>query len=62
MLAELLKSVGYNHEPFYLSTWGLVLGGELVWYVQVALYDKHLRFLCYRDLPYLLCRSECLIQ
>jgi hypothetical protein len=44
MLAELLKSVGYNHEPFYLSTWGLVLRGELVWYVQVALYDKHLSF------------------
>jgi hypothetical protein len=37
MLAELLKSVGYNHEPFYLR-------GEPVWYVQVALYDKHLSF------------------
>jgi hypothetical protein len=21
MLAELLKSVGYNHAPFYLGTW-----------------------------------------
>jgi hypothetical protein len=31
-LAELLKSVGYNHAPFYLGTWGLVLRGELVWY------------------------------
>jgi hypothetical protein len=26
-LAELLKSVGYNHAPFYLSTWGPILGG-----------------------------------
>jgi hypothetical protein len=32
-LTELLKSVGYNHVPFYFGTWGLVLGGELVWYV-----------------------------
>jgi hypothetical protein len=32
-LAELLKSVGYNHAPFYLITWGPVLGGELIWYV-----------------------------
>jgi hypothetical protein len=43
-LAELLKSVGYNHVPFYLSTWGSTLGGEPVWYVQVALYEKHLSF------------------
>jgi hypothetical protein len=43
-LAELLKSVGYNHAPFYLGTWGLVLEGEPVWYVQVALYEKHLSF------------------
>jgi uncharacterized coiled-coil protein SlyX len=44
MLAELLKSVQYNHAPFYLGTWGPVLGGELVWYVQVALYETHLSF------------------
>jgi hypothetical protein len=44
MLAELLKSVGYNHAPFYLGTWGLILRGELVWYVQVALYEKDLSF------------------
>jgi hypothetical protein len=44
MLAEQLKSVGYNHAPFYLGTWGSVLGGEPVWYVQVALYEKHLSF------------------
>jgi hypothetical protein len=44
MLTELLKSVGYSHAPFYLGTWGPVLGGELVWYVQVALYKKHLSF------------------
>jgi hypothetical protein len=43
-LAELLKSVGYNHVHFYLGTWGPVLGGEPVWYVQVALYEKHLSF------------------
>jgi hypothetical protein len=43
-LAELLKSVGYNHAPFYLSTRGPVLGGLPVWYVQVALYEKHLSF------------------
>jgi hypothetical protein len=43
-LAELLKSVGYNHAPFYLGTWGPVLRGEPVWYVQVALYEKHLSF------------------
>jgi hypothetical protein len=43
-LAKLLKSVGYNHAPFYLGTWGPVLGGEPVWYVQVALYEKHLSF------------------
>jgi hypothetical protein len=43
-LAELLKSVGYNHAPFYLDTWGSILVGELVWYVQVALYEKHLSF------------------
>jgi succinylarginine dihydrolase len=43
-LAELLKSVGYNHVPFYLGTWGPTLRGELVWYVQVALYEKHLSF------------------
>jgi hypothetical protein len=43
-LAKLLKSVGYNHAPFYLSTWGLTLGGELVWFVQVVLYVKHLSF------------------
>jgi hypothetical protein len=44
MMVELLKSVGYNHAPFYLGTWGPVLGGEPVWYVQVALYEKHLSF------------------
>jgi hypothetical protein len=43
-LTELLKSVGYNHAPFYLGTWGPVLGGEPIWYVQVALYEKHLSF------------------
>jgi hypothetical protein len=43
-LAELLKSAGYNHDPFYLGTWGPTLGGEPVWYVQVALYEKHLSF------------------
>jgi hypothetical protein len=43
-LAELLKPVGYNHAPFYLSTWGPVLGGEPVWYLQVALYEKRLSF------------------
>jgi hypothetical protein len=32
-LAKLLKSVGYNHMPFYLGTWGPVHGGEPVWYV-----------------------------
>jgi hypothetical protein len=42
--AELLKSVGDNHAPFYLYTWGPILRGELVWYVQVALYEKHLSF------------------
>jgi hypothetical protein len=44
MLAELLKSFGHNHVPFYLGTWGRILGGELVWYVQVALYEKQLNF------------------
>jgi hypothetical protein len=44
MLAKLLKSVGYNHAHFYLDTWGPALGGESVWYVQVALYEKHLSF------------------
>jgi hypothetical protein len=44
MLAELLKSVGYNDAPFYHGTWGPTLGGEPVWYVQVALYEKHLSF------------------
>jgi hypothetical protein len=44
MLVGLLKSVGYNHVPFYLGTWGPTLGGEPVWYVQVALYEKHLSF------------------
>jgi hypothetical protein len=43
-LAKLLKSVGYNHAPFYLGTWGPILEGEPVWYVQVALYEKHLSF------------------
>jgi hypothetical protein len=43
-LAKLLKSVEYNHAPFYLSTWGPTLEGEPVWYVQVALYKKHLSF------------------
>jgi hypothetical protein len=43
-LAELLKSVVYNHVPFYLGTWGPTLRGEPVWYVQVALYEKHLSF------------------
>jgi hypothetical protein len=43
-LAEQLKSLGYNHAPSNLGTWGLTLGGELVWYVQVALYEKHLSF------------------
>jgi hypothetical protein len=43
-LSKLLKSVGCNHTPFYLSTWGPYLGGEPVWYVQVALYKKHLNF------------------
>jgi hypothetical protein len=43
-LAELLKSVGYNHAPFYHGTWGPTLGVEPVWYVQVALYEKHLSF------------------
>jgi hypothetical protein len=43
-LVELLKSVGYNHAPFYLGTWGPTLRGEPVWYVQVALYEKHLSF------------------
>jgi hypothetical protein len=32
-LFELLKSVGYNHAPFYLGTWGLTLEGEPLWYV-----------------------------
>jgi hypothetical protein len=43
-LVELLKSVGYNHAPFYLGTWGPVLRDEPVWYVQVPLYEKHLSF------------------
>jgi hypothetical protein len=43
-LAELLMLVWYNHAPFYLGTWGPVLGGEPVWYVQVALYEEHLSF------------------
>jgi hypothetical protein len=43
-VAKLLKSVGYNHAHFYLGTWGPTLGGESVWYVQVALYEKHLSF------------------
>jgi hypothetical protein len=43
-LTKLLKLVGYNHAPFYLGTWGPTLGGEPVWYVQVALYGKHLSF------------------
>jgi hypothetical protein len=43
-LARLLKSVGHNHAPFYLGTWDPTLGGELVWYVLVALYEKHLSF------------------
>jgi hypothetical protein len=43
-LAELLKSVGYNHAPFYIGTWGLIHGGESLWYVQVVLYEKHLSF------------------
>jgi hypothetical protein len=32
-LAELLKSLGYNHAPFYLGTWGPVLRGELICFV-----------------------------
>jgi hypothetical protein len=32
-LAELLKLVGYNHVPFYHGAWGLILGGEPVWYI-----------------------------
>jgi hypothetical protein len=40
-LAELLKPVVYNHAAFYLSTWDPTLGGEPVWYAQVALYKKH---------------------
>jgi hypothetical protein len=44
MLAELLKSVGYNHAPFYLGTWGPVHRGKPVWYVQVAPYKKYLSF------------------
>jgi hypothetical protein len=32
-LAELLKSVGYNHAPFYIDTWGPIPEGEPVWYV-----------------------------
>jgi hypothetical protein len=43
-LVELVKWVGYNHVAFYLGTWGPVLGGQLVWYLQVALYKKHLIF------------------
>jgi hypothetical protein len=43
-LVELLKLVRYNHAPFYLISWGPVLGGEPVWYVQVALYEEHLSF------------------
>jgi hypothetical protein len=43
-LAELLRSVGYNHAPFFLGTWGPVLRGEPVWHVQVALYKTHLSF------------------
>jgi hypothetical protein len=43
-LAELLKLVSYNHAPFYINTWGLVLGIEPVWYLQVALYEKHSSF------------------
>jgi hypothetical protein len=30
-LVELLMSVGYNHAPFYLGTWGLVLRAEPIW-------------------------------
>jgi hypothetical protein len=41
---QLLKSVGYNHAPFYSGTWGLILGGEPFWYVQVALYEKDSSF------------------
>jgi hypothetical protein len=43
-LVELLKLVGYNHAPFYLDIWGLIPGGESVWYVQMALYKKHPSF------------------
>jgi hypothetical protein len=43
-LAELLKIVGYNHAPFYVGTWDPAHRGELVWYVQMALYKKHLSF------------------
>jgi hypothetical protein len=43
-LTEVLKLVGYNHAPFYIGTWAPVLGGEPLWYVQVALYEKHLSF------------------
>jgi hypothetical protein len=43
-LAKLLKSIRYNHAPFNLGTWGPVLRGEPVWYVQVVLYEKHLSF------------------
>jgi hypothetical protein len=44
MRAELLKSVGYNHAPFYLAAWGPTLRGEPLWYVRVALYEKHFSF------------------
>jgi hypothetical protein len=43
-LAEPHMLVGYNHAPFYIGTWGPILVGEPVWYVQVALYEKHTSF------------------
>jgi hypothetical protein len=43
-LAELLKSVGYNHAPFQIGTWGPIHGRGPVRYVQVVLYGKHLSF------------------
>jgi hypothetical protein len=43
-MVDLLKLVSYNHAPFYIGTWGPIPRGETVWYVQVALYEKHSSF------------------
>jgi hypothetical protein len=43
-LASLLKANGYNHVPLYVGTRGSFDGSAPVWYVQVMLYEKDLRY------------------